>query len=116
MTVRCKGEERPSSHAASRLRLRPGRPGSRYPTDSGFSRTPEYSAHRQVHRHQSGPLRKTEAIVVIAQIMPALSRDPDTDGAKALEPPPLAVNDAVLVPPHAVPPKSYDSRAQLRRQ
>jgi hypothetical protein len=40
-------------------------------------------------------------------------------GRMALYPPPLAVNDGFWLPPAipvTVPPKSYDSRAQLRRQ
>jgi len=53
---------------------------------------------------------------VLRPSWPAFLLTRSTDGAEALYPPPLAVNDAVSVPPQAVPPKSYDSRAQLRRQ
>src|ERR1035438_9947002 len=48
----------PSAYAAPRLRLRLGRPGRGYEAHSRLSRTPEHSAHRQVHRDQPGPLRE----------------------------------------------------------
>ena len=53
---------RPSPHAAPRLRLRPGRPGRGYAAHSGLSRTPEHSAHRQVHGDQPGAVRKVVAL------------------------------------------------------
>ena len=53
---------RSSSHAAPRLRLRPGRPRCRHAAHSGLSRTPEYSAHRQVHGHQPGTVREVVAV------------------------------------------------------
>src|SRR6266481_6166397 len=46
---------RPSPHAAPRLRLRPGRSRRRYSAHSGLPRTPQQSAHRQVHGRPSDP-------------------------------------------------------------
>ena len=47
---------RPSPNAAPRLRLRSGRPGRGYAAHSGLPRTPDHSAHREVHGDQPGTL------------------------------------------------------------
>src|ERR1700722_6521479 len=65
----------PSSHAAPRLRLRPCRSRRGYAAHSGLSRAPEDRGYGEVHRHESGPVRKTLAIAPVYSDRP-LFRDP----------------------------------------
>lgn len=52
----------PSAHAAPCLRLRPGRPGGRYPADPGLSRSSKHPAHRQIYRDEPGEVREVMAL------------------------------------------------------